>query len=523
MITLPPSGKGMKTFYRSWLRKSNTEDDLERTKVRLILAFAFLGIIVSLCYWVVHPIVVFNVPRWLYVFLPLLLTASALLLLVRVHHFWVGQAIVFSYWVTFVIGSYFSGGIQSIVLPWVSLLPVMANLILTYRHSLVWFIVSFLTILFFSLFRDMVPPIRYTDGPWRALFSLTGLSLILFLFTSLFDRTRYRLLQILRVRNMELHKQQHNIEAQNEEIIQQNEEIKTQLDFIGEKQRETEARNAVLEQHWNTLLALSKSKSINFGSLRDALREIVKITARSLQVSRVSIWSFDGAAERIQCLVCYSLVENQFMEHAEIRKAENPAYFDLLKKERVINASNARTAHATTGFAANYLEPLGIYSLMDAPFFLDSELRGVICCEQQGEPREWTAEDIIFATSMADIISLAYRAAQRREYELHIRQQSRDITRMNETLEERVRERTHVLAEQNKQLAEYAFINSHKLRAPVSRILGLISLIDHDLIEKDDEVLGHLRTSCRELDDIVLRIAETLDKGGHFSREDFGK
>jgi light-regulated signal transduction histidine kinase (bacteriophytochrome) len=54
-----------------------------------------------------------------------------------------------------------------------------------------------------------------------------------------------------------------------------------------------------------------------------------------------------------------------------------------------------------------------------------------------------------------------------------------------------VRERTHELEVQNEKLTEYDFINSHLLRAPLARILGLADLLclentsvsDRELIE----------------------------------------
>lgn len=518
----------MKTFYRTWLKQSSVDDDFERTKVRLIIAFALMGIVMSVFYLIMHPLVQLNVPRLVYIKLPATLILSLSLLLVRVHHFWIAQAIVFSFWISFGVSAYYSGGITSLALPWLALVPVMANHVLSYRNSLVWFVIAFVTVIAFVFVHDQVPAIRYTEGPWRAAIAATGLTLVLFLFTSMFDRARSRLLHILRITNQELRNKQLDIEAQNEQI-------KTQIDFIEEKQRETLAskeeirlvnlelhkkvqeiitRNEVLERHWNTLLHISKSKSINYGELNDALRDIVRVTAHSLSVSRVSIWTYDKETETISCKVCYSLLEDRYVDNTRIIKTDNPAYFEALKRERVINAYDARTYDGTRDFGVPYLDPLAIFSLMDAPFFMDGELSGVICCEQQNSARQWSNEDIIFATSMADIISLSYRSFQRREYERHIRQQSREITRMNETLEDHVHQRTITLEEQNRQLAEYADINSHKLRAPLSKIMGLISIIDSDLVQTDEKIITHLKSSCIELDEIVKKINEAIGQVG---------
>ncbi len=516
----------MKHVYRAWLKRSAEEDQFERIKVRLIFAFSALGILISLLYWSVHVVVIFNVPRILFIILPLLLVSGCALLLLRVHQFWVAHFVIFSYWISFAIGAYFSGGIFSIVLPWLCLMPVMANLILDYRNSWGWFLISFTTIIYFSFAGVHLPPVRYTDGPWRALLSLIGLCLILFFFTSLFDRARYRLLLILKERNEDLEQNQKLVAAQNKEIDFVNRELKSKVETI-------ETSNNTLEKHWNTLLEVSKDKNVNFGHLKEALQHLLKVTAESLHVSRVSIWRFSKDPESIKCLFVYQ--QGIFTKGQKLGRNSNPMYFDAIRREKVITAKNVYTHPDTKDFAENYLKPLDIFSLMDAPFFLDGELGGVLCCEQQHGERDWTHQDIIFATSMADIVSLTYRSAARREYEKNIRhlgneilkqnellrQKSEEIETANQSLEQRVRERTEDLHQKNKQLAEYAFINSHLLRAPVARIMGLVELLQKDVPEfSANDIIPYLEASSRELDNVVKKINEAIEEEGQFDRED---
>jgi PAS domain-containing protein len=97
--------------------------------------------------------------------------------------------------------------------------------------------------------------------------------------------------------------------------------------------------------------------------------------------------------------------------------------------------------------------------------------------------------------------------------------QSEEIKSINESLEERVRERTQVLEEKNKQLAEYAFINSHVLRAPVSTMLGLINLISYSSIPVEDQkIYDHLLETAKILDTIIYKINHAIENGSHFDR-----
>jgi len=58
-----------------------------------------------------------------------------------------------------------------------------------------------------------------------------------------------------------------------------------------------------------------------------------------------------------------------------------------------------------------------------------------------------------------------------------IRLQAEEIKGINENLETVIKDRTYELEIKNKALEEYAFINAHKLRAPLARILGLVHLM----------------------------------------------
>ncbi len=88
-----------------------------------------------------------------------------------------------------------------------------------------------------------------------------------------------------------------------------------------------------------------------------------------------------------------------------------------------------------------------------------------------------------------------------------------ELNRVNDYLDDMVRERTSLLEKQNQQLREYAFINAHKLRAPLASILGLVNLIKMSDYEKiDKNLIDHLRLSSERLDHIVHEIQQMLEE-----------
>lgn len=87
-------------------------------------------------------------------------------------------------------------------------------------------------------------------------------------------------------------------------------------------------------------------------------------------------------------------------------------------------------------------------------------------------------------------------------------------------MESKINERTKELEIKNNQLSEYAFINSHILRAPVARISGLVNLFDQTPSNKINELTPHLRTSVQELDNITRKINSAIENYGLTDRNE---
>lgn len=84
---------------------------------------------------------------------------------------------------------------------------------------------------------------------------------------------------------------------------------------------------------------------------------------------------------------------------------------------------------------------------------------------------------------------------------------------LNGALEKRVEGRTQELAERNKILSDYAFMNAHLLRSPVSRIIGLINLFNITDDQSEKKIVGEsLLKSAEELDDVVRSITKKLNE-----------
>lgn len=135
------------------------------------------------------------------------------------------------------------------------------------------------------------------------------------------------------------------------------------------------------------------------------LNQLVRFCAQQLSVARVSVWALDDAQTLIACEVLYLHDSNAYQRGVELQARDFPAYFASIHEDRLINANDARHDPRTREFTENYLKPLNIFSMLDAPIFSGGKLSGVLCIEHVGEIRNWDISEISFAAAVADAVS----------------------------------------------------------------------------------------------------------------------
>jgi PAS domain S-box-containing protein len=94
-----------------------------------------------------------------------------------------------------------------------------------------------------------------------------------------------------------------------------------------------------------------------------------------------------------------------------------PAYFQALREAHFVVSDDAQADLITGEFSEDYLKPLGITSVLDAPVWVGGQVVGVVCHEHVGPNRSWSPAEMDFATSIAAMISIAMEAESRRRAE----------------------------------------------------------------------------------------------------------
>jgi hypothetical protein len=112
---------------------------------------------------------------------------------------------------------------------------------------------------------------------------------------------------------------------------------------------------------------------------------------------------------------------------------------------------------------------------------------------------------IVFYSSVYQYKTVSFKRQKEIEY------LSQQLKELNDNLEIKIKERTAKLDLQNKKIKELTYSNSHKVRAYVARIVGLIYLCDEAHSEEEKSFYyKNINTITYELDEETKKISETL-------------
>ena len=148
--------------------------------------------------------------------------------------------------------------------------------------------------------------------------------------------------------------------------------------------------------------------------LQAVCEKLTEITALTMSVARVSIWRLAKDGTSLDLADLYEATPGSHVAGLSLHAARYPAYFAALKANRVISAVDARLDPRTDEFCVDYLQPLRIFSMLDATIWQAGESYGVVCIESVDERRAWTLDEQQFAGSIADLVMLASENEARR-------------------------------------------------------------------------------------------------------------
>lgn len=150
---------------------------------------------------------------------------------------------------------------------------------------------------------------------------------------------------------------------------------------------------------------LLELKKMDKTDLHVFLKKVLDVVANALEIERVSIWFFDEGRTSIYCDYLYLKKFGEFASETTLSVTDYPEYFKAIESRLYIAADSAQTDPLTRELTENYLKPRGIYSMMDIPIYLNGEIIGIICHEEQDKLRNWKRDEIDFTTAISTLVS----------------------------------------------------------------------------------------------------------------------
>jgi PAS domain S-box-containing protein len=169
------------------------------------------------------------------------------------------------------------------------------------------------------------------------------------------------------------------------------------------------------------LVKLARSENLASGNLEAIFREATEAAAFALDTGRAGVWLYDDQHLKLLCADLFELGSKSHSQGAELAARDFPGYFKALEEEHTIAAHDALTDPRTLEFESIYLVPNGISSMLDAPIRIGGLMRGVLCNEHVGPPRRWEVDELNFAGSVAELLSLAIETSERKRAEAQLR------------------------------------------------------------------------------------------------------
>lgn len=146
---------------------------------------------------------------------------------------------------------------------------------------------------------------------------------------------------------------------------------------------------------------------------KTTLERIVACAAEMLEVRQSGVWRFSEDFSSLTCQAVFNSKEAVIKTGYSLAAHNYPRYFKELNMARTIAAEDAAGDERTNELYNDYLSGQNISSMLDTMIWLHGRPAGVLCIEHTGALRRWQEEEIDFAKTLSDLLSLVFEADER--------------------------------------------------------------------------------------------------------------
>ncbi|MCK5699864.1 MAG: hypothetical protein KAI29_01865 [Cyclobacteriaceae bacterium] len=527
----------MQKLYNFFLFRYLHKDFVELSQTRLTLNFCLVTALFSLLYTVTAILINFQASAIVMPIIAVLFLGLAFLMRTPISPYTISFLYLLLSYIASIILIYFSGMIYSSITPWLSFIPLSANLLINRKVAIGWFIVCFISVIMFAIAQENYSNVAVNYDKayevWFYAIVYNGLTGIILVLSMIFQNAKDAILTTLKEKNelissinLEFKSKNEEVVTQYESLIQQKEEIAAQGEFIEIKNRELlliqDELNDLIEKLTLTQSELSNREAEN-RSILDAIYNTQLIVGEfdiNGKLSKISSNALKFLEANNDEIIGKSLVEigQKVKLNVDNNSGLDKMWKDLLNGKQYSQEATLEIHGKKQWLKQNFFPVLNDKGKAEKIMVISLNISQLRNQQYEIEVLNSDLKETIWKFEKQNDLLIS----QQKEIEFindELKNSNQEIQNINQSLETRVIERTKDLEYQNKQLAEYSYINAHLLRAPLCSILGLVQIMEIDCPEKDNILTLHMKKSTKELKDIVSKISKVLEKGPHFNRD----
>jgi diguanylate cyclase (GGDEF)-like protein len=172
------------------------------------------------------------------------------------------------------------------------------------------------------------------------------------------------------------------------------------------------------KQLQDNLLSLTGNSQFSELSFYEKLQQLLTLGAQDLGASRASFWRYEEMKDALDCVLMHGSSEELTAGQEKIYRSNAPGYFEVLRNNHIIDASDALNDPRTSEQPDLYLKKHDIHSMLDIPVSISGTFYGIVSFEYQALPYSWDVAELALATAIADRVAIAV------EQEQHLNQTS---------------------------------------------------------------------------------------------------
>jgi signal transduction histidine kinase len=283
---------------------------------RLQIKFLLTSIAFAIGYWVNTYFTEFIAARYVMIFNLVFFVGQLFAFKSGVSLRITSHVFIFICWLVIFTLTLFSGGIQSYVLGWVLIIPIISLILLSYTIAWFWGLIGFFTVVFFYTTQptEFLPPnlIFVTNNLLIASLHI-GLLFLLLTLIYIFYKQQNLLISTIESQNEILKSSKEEIAAQNEELSQSQEEILAQRDVVALQNYSLEEARRIIEKQNEALTLKNEGLEIE---IKKRTAELVEYNQQLEQFAFMSSHNLRAPIARI--LGLSNVLEITKDEHDEI-------------------------------------------------------------------------------------------------------------------------------------------------------------------------------------------------------------